>query len=71
MINGWLETLLSFNFDVVHEPGITHVLTVLNHSEEPKIWAMETTAEMSWMLNPKIFRKITDMLDTFASAADQ
>jgi transposase InsO family protein len=70
MINNWLETLLSFNFTIVHRPGILHILPdaisrfydfETEEQEEDReylIWAITLDEEIEWKMSSKIFEKI-------------
>ena len=71
MLNSWLETLLSFDFEPIHRPGLLNILPdaisrfydsdpqpeVLN----PVIWSMEkedfVEVENEWKISSKIFER--------------
>ena len=73
MLNNWLETLLSFDFEPIHRPGILNVLPdaisrFYDHDpqpqcENPVVWSMEAEdfveVPVDWKLDPKIFEKIS------------
>ena len=75
MLNNWLETLLSFDFEPIHRPGILNVLPDAisrfydadpqPKSTNPVIWSMidEEFIEVpvDWQLNPKIFEKVNQI----------
>ena len=72
MLNNWLETLLSFDFEPIHRPGILNILPDAisrffdadpqPEVDNPVIWSMidEDFIEVptEWQMNPKIFEKI-------------
>ena len=75
MLNSWLETLLSYDFEPIHRPGILNVLPdsisrfydadPQPQVDNPVIWSMvdEDFIEVptDWQLNPKIFERISKL----------
>ena len=75
MLNNWLETLLSFDFEPIHRPGILNILPdsisrfydadPQEVVDNPVIWSMvdEDFIEIptDWKLNSKIFEKISNI----------
>ena len=71
MINNWLETLLAFDFSIVHRPGIVNVLpdklsrfydcdpVEARKGEEQLIWSIMVEDHIEFQLSPKIFHKIS------------
>ena len=75
MLNSWLETLLSFDFEPIHRPGLLNILPdaisrffdsdpqpeILN----PVIWSMEDEdfieLEVEWKLTSKIFERLNKL----------
>ena len=68
MLNNWLEILLDFDFEVIHRPGILHVLPhALSRfydthpkacTTPPKIWTLAIDSDESLSLTPKLFERI-------------
>ena len=69
MINNWLETLLSFDFKIVHRPGILNVLPdAISRffdadkrddldDEDIKIWTMNIEDSICWTISSKLLER--------------
>jgi hypothetical protein len=66
MLNNWLETLLSFDFSIVHKPGILNILPdrisrfydadpVEETIEDPRIWNDSHSTDSPTSLHSLVF----------------
>jgi hypothetical protein len=75
MINGELEFILQYDFDIIHQMGIKHILPDIisrlfdsdppspDNNEEYMLWNTDLLAEEipeNWQLNPLVFLKIQE-----------